>query len=241
MRWIDFNLQVACAPALLYSGVRKVVRDVGWSIPYQELLDLEMDYTDLGYSEKTKHSQLIRNYWNAEAIQAGVDKLLERPNAEHSSVGIPLSNKDKDSRSQGNCMQSMVITRTRDSCHVDLYYRSTEATRKFAADLVLFSRMLPTVFDQLGYEPGTVNFRFSNAYFSALFTPIICAFAEDQVSFFRTIQEEDPRFFRTLAQATRRYFQDTHSYTYRARVKMFSYWRENVIESEELKELLFSV
>src|SRR5690606_38544340 len=113
MRWIDFNLHVACAPVLVYSGVRKIVRQVDWSIPYQELLAIELDYTDLCYSEKSKHSQLIRNYWDADEVSRAVDKLLDRPGKDHSSVGIPLRNQAKDSRSMGNCMQNMVITRTK--------------------------------------------------------------------------------------------------------------------------------
>lgn len=241
MTWLDFNLKVACAPALVYSGVRKIVRQVSHELTWDELMNLPMGYEDLCYSAKTKRNQLMRTYWNQDGVDAAIDRLMSRPDKDHTSVGIQLQSGIKDSRSMGHCMQNMVITKIKDKCYVDLYYRSTEATQKFGADLVLFSEVLPEVFDKLGFTPEGLRLQFSNAYFSAMFTPIICAFAEDQVEFFREVNRNDARFFRSLALATRRYFQDDHNYTYRTRVKMFEYWKENVEEDENLKELLFQV
>lgn len=241
MSWLDFNLKVACAPALVYSGVRKIVRQVDQTVPWSYLNDLPMGYEDLCYSARTKRNQLMRTYWNQDNVEAALEKLLGRDGKDHTSVGIQLQGGVKDSRSMGHCMQNMVITAIKDKVFVDLYYRSTEATQKFGADLVLFSEVLPPIFDRIGIAPEELRFQFSNAYFSAMFTPIICAFSEDQASFFKTIQQYDPRFFRSLGMATRRYFQDTHNYTYRTRVKMFEYWKENVQEDQSLKELLFSI
>lgn len=226
-KWSKFVWAVAAAPTLAITGVRKVVSDQSFELTWGELTSSTLRYQDLCYT-KAKGAQLNRNYWDEEESTNAVEKLLERASKPHSSVSIQLRNGAKDSRSQGYCMQNMVITMTATTCTVDVYYRSTELIQKFLADLVFFADKLPKLFEKLGREPSVIRFKFANVYLSAVFMPIFLRFEKYPAEFFSHTLERDPKFYRTCGLATRRFFNETHNYTYRTRVKMFEYYKEHV-------------
>lgn len=235
-KWLDFVWRVAAEPTLALSGVRKIVADQYFELTWEEMTNSELTYQDLCYT-KAKGAQLNRNYWNQEAVDLAVDKLLDRQGKPHSSVSIQLQGGVKDSRSQGYCMQNMVITMTATTCTVDIYYRSTELIQKFLADLVFFNSKLPTVFEKLGREPTTIRFKFANVYLSAVFMPIFLRFEPYPKEFFAHTMDHDQKFYRTCGLATRRFFNETHNYTYRTRVKMFEYYKEHV-NHDKMKPLV---
>lgn len=233
-QWKQLIWAAAERPATVISGVRKIVSDLAFEIP-GTVLRPELDYTDLGKTA-AKGRQLTRNYWNQDEVDAAVSKLQSRKGKDHSSVSIQLRGQEKDSRSQGYCMQNLVITMTPTTSAVDIYYRSTELVQKFLADLIFFSRVLPPIFEELGIEPSVIRFKFANAYLSAVFMPIFLRYEDDPHGFFKHLQKHDPRFYRTCGLATRRFFNETHNYTYRTRVKMFEYWKEHV-DQKKVKSL----
>lgn len=233
--WTQFIWKISHAKTLAVTGVRKVVADQAFELPWKALTASKWAYTDLCYT-KAKGSQLNRNYWNQGAVDAAVEKLLGRTDKPHSSVSIQLQGGVKDSRSQGYCMQNLVITLTPDSCAVDIYYRSTEVIQKFAADLVFFADKLPQIFAKLGREPSVIRFKFANVYLSAVFMPIFLRYESDHLGFFQTLERIDPKFYRTCGLATRRFFNPDHNYTYRTRVKMFEYWKEHVTPNASLQK-----
>lgn len=228
--WLWFVWRVSQAPTLLISGVRKISQDLSLEIPYSVLLEKGPTFEDIGYT-RAKFRQLARNYWDEEAANAAVEKLLSRLDKPHSSVSIQLQGGVKDSRSQGYCMQNMVITHapmTKEVCTVDIYYRSTEVTQKFLADLIFFSEVLPPLFERLGFAPSILRFKFANTYLSAVFMPIFLRYEPEPVAFFNDLEEFDPKFYRTCGLATSKFFKETHNYSYRTRVKMFEYAREHI-------------
>lgn len=225
-QWKQLIWAAAEHPTLAVSGVRKIASDMAFEIPGDQLTT-DLDYTDICYTA-AKGRQLMRNYWNQDEVDAAVAKLLSRKGKDHSSVSIQLRGREKDSRSQGYCMQNLVITVTPNTSSVDIYYRSTELVQKFLADLIFFAQVLPPIFKELGIEPEVIRFKFANVYLSAVFMPIFLRYEEDPHGFFKHLQKHDPKFFRTCGLATRRFFNETHNYTYRTRVKMFEYWKEYV-------------
>lgn len=226
-RWLDLIEEAAAHETLTISGVRKIAADMSFEIEWGELTAGGFYYTDLCYT-KAKERQLLRNYWNQEEVDAAIDKLMKRKGKDHSSVSIQMRGRDKDSRSQGFCMQNLVISMTKEDLTIDIYYRSTELIQKFAADLVFFSTQLPPLFEKLGREPSVVRMKFANVYLSAVFVPILVRFHPNPYQFFMHLKTHDPRFYRTCGLAARRFFDATHNYTYRTRVKMFDYWKEHV-------------
>lgn len=233
--WRDLIWRAAAAPTLQLSGVRKIAADQSLILPWDSLTNLGMDYGDLCYT-KAKDRQLLRNYWSQAEVDAAMEKLAGRKSKDHSSVSIQMRAGDKDSRSQGFCMQNTVITMTPTVLTLDIYYRSTELIQKFGADLVFFSRQFPPLFEKLGRTPSVVRMRFANVYLSAVFMPILMRYEPDPLGFFQHLEKHDPRFYRTCGLATRRFFNATHNYTYKTRAKMFDYWKEHV-DAKKVKPL----
>lgn len=225
----------------MYTGVRKVVQNIQLEVP---LTDPGFGYGDLCYAGNgTKERQLLRNYWPEALAEAAITKLIERKDSEHTSVAIALQGEKKDSRSQGYCMQSLVLTQTRQAVSAHLFYRSTESIQKFAADLLLFSELLPPIFERLEWEAPPLQFTFANVYCSAMFMPILLRYHPDPMDLFLRLRDNDPKFFRVCALSTRRYFNPEHNYTYRTRVKMFEYWKNHIDENKltGLRDLLENI
>ena len=173
------------APAFLYSGVRKIINDLTWSIT--ELPDLT--YEDLGYGAN-KFKQLSRNYLNPEELERMRGLLDLRAGQSFTSAAMSLRNATKDSRSMGHCMQTLVVSWKKDVEVVEIQYRSTEVIQKFGADLVFLRHIL----DELDLSPDIFRFRFANAYLSGVFFPTLCAHW-DAVEFFDYLWDNDPRLF----------------------------------------------
>ena len=230
-QWLSLHWAIASAPTLVISGVRKIVGDISWQIP-GSALKTDLTFEDLGYTTKGKFGQLKRNYWNQESVDIAVKKLLSRKDSVHASSAIRLQAGDKDSRSSGYCMQNMVITICGDKSFVDIYYRSTEVSMKFLADLIFFCKVLPPIFEELGIEPELIRFKFANAFISALYQPVFLRFEQNPVGFYKHLQKHDPRFFRTYSLASSKYLKEEHSYTYRMRIRMFEYTKQWVSQDK---------
>lgn len=237
--WTSLIRQAAYAEPLLYAGVRKIVEDFSFEL---DSLEQAFEYADLCYTP-AKGSQLKRNYWNQESWDAALEKLASREGKEHSSVAVRLQAAEKDSRSQGFCMQNLVITRTRKKTSVDIFYRSTEVIQKFAADLMFFAQELPPILTANGIKPDVYRFKFANLYVSAMFAPIYVRFEEDPRDFLIKLRQHDPQFARTMALVLRKYYQEDHNYTYRTRVKMFDYWKKHITEekSDAMEPIIRSI
>lgn len=198
-------------PALMYSGVRKIVQAVNWEVKKLP----EISFEQLGYG-KNKFGQLQRIYWNPVEV-ARIQAILERrADQSFTSVAMSMRNGTKDARSMGWCMNSMVITRIpRVIETVEIQYRSTEATLKFGGDLAF----LPWAFNQLGLKPDLIRFRFANAYLSGVFMPTLCTFW-DPIKFFDYLWKHDRKLF---AGGTRFFLRSAYR-----RNQSFPYSPENV-------------
>lgn len=172
--------------AAAYSGVRRIIQNFTWEI--DTLPDLT--YEDLGYT-KAKEKQLMRNYYNAEEFLR-VKTILEKRSKKSglTSVALLLRSKPKDSRSMGHCMLNMVVSRLNRVEVVDMYYRSTELSFKFGADLVFLHR----VFTELGINPSRIRFHFANAFLSGGYWGTLVQFW-DPVSLLSYLYEKDRKFF----------------------------------------------
>lgn len=152
-----------------------------------------LTYSDLGYG-KNKEGLLKKNYIDPEEMER-VDSILKRRAGKSHTTSVALSfrGQRKNSRSQGWCLLSLVVSRMKRPAMetVEVHYRSTEAILKFGADLVL----LNWVFEQLGLEPSQVTFRFANIHLSGVYLPTLFQWwdAEDFISF---VHDNDRDFFK---------------------------------------------
>lgn len=175
-------------PAIAYSGVRRIIQNFHWEC--ESLPDIT--YADIGYT-KAKEKQLLRNYYDpAEFARAKaiLDKRAKK--SALTSVALSLRGSKKDSRSMGHCMLNLVVSRLNRVEVVDMYYRSTELSFKFSADLVF----LQWVFRQLDLKPSKIRFHFSNAFISGGYWGTLMQFWEP-LELLEFVRENDPKFFQS--------------------------------------------
>lgn len=182
---IPLYLTIAEKETAGFQAIGKVVQDITaycTELPVWEL-------SDWGYgSNKTK--QLVRNYINDEEISRVEGVLSKRDLSKYTSVAVSLRGKPKDSRSQGWCMLSLVVSRTKEFTAVEVQYRTTEAILKFAAD-VWFLKVLC---DRLGIQPNRYTFRFANCALSGAYFPYLVD-KTDLVTFLKRLYRRDEDFF----------------------------------------------
>lgn len=219
----------------VYQGLRKVLMNQRFELPYRALADSKLQYSDLGYSNQAKGRQLDRNYWSLDEVTPALEKIAKRTRHPHTSVGIMMRAADKHTLSQGFCMQNLVITVTKTHCAVDVYYRSTEVTQKFLADLVFFRGKLEYMFREFDFEPDVVRFTFANSYLSCLFFPIMAKLdPESTAKYVTDLRDADPHFHKTLSRYAWGLMAPSHTWAYQTMAKMFNYWKANIPHSTEL-------
>lgn len=157
--------EIARAPAVGSQAIGKVVQDI--TLEAADLPDWEL--SDWGYG-KGKEKQLYRNYINEEEFARVSSVLKRRSGNKYTSVAVSLRGAPKDSRSQGWCMLSLVISRNKNWHSVEVQYRTTEAILKFAADVWLLRKLLEERFE---IEPDVCRFRFANCALSGAYFPYL--------------------------------------------------------------------
>lgn len=168
-----------------WQAIGKVVQDVTFETCWLPEWSLE----DWGYG-RNKAKQLERNYINAEEFERVRSILRHRDLGKYTSVALSLRGKPKDSRSQGWCMLSAVISRYKDWSSVEVQYRTTELILKFAAD-VWFIRKIVADF---GLKPSIYRFRFANCALSGAYFPYLID-KLDLVKFLKEVYDSDKEFF----------------------------------------------
>lgn len=209
---VDLCYKVAEMPGI-YTGVRKVVQGVTYELKELPVVDL----AQLGY-RGGKVAQLMRNYFNQEEVDAARTKLQARRKSPHTSVALNTLGQKKDSRSQGHCIRSIIITQTPKWTEVDVIYRSTELIQKHTADHAL----LPIILEQLGlaHTPRVFRLYFANCFLTALFAPILFQHT-DAIEFYEHLKTVDPRYYRTFLNATAKFYEPINRYSYKHRVRMW--------------------
>lgn len=176
---------VANAETAGWQAIGKVVQNITFTtkgLPTWEL-------SDWGYG-KNKVKQLERNYINAEEFERVRSILSRRSLTKYTSVALSLRGRPKDSRSQGWCMLSLVISRYKDWASVEVQYRTTELILKFAADVWLLRKILT----DLDIKPSVCRFRFANCALSGAYFPYLVD-KIDLVKFLHRVYEYDEEFF----------------------------------------------
>lgn len=217
---VDLCYSVAAAPNSTYTGVRKIAHGVSHSITKLPVPDL----TQLGY-RGGKIKQLMRNYFNQEEVNAAKIKLRARRNSPHTSVALNTLGEKKDSRSQGHCLRSIIITQTPKWTEVDILYRSTELIQKHTADYALFPLILAEL--ELAHEPRTYRLYYANCFLTALFAPILFQHT-DPIEFYEYLKKVDPKYYRTFLNATAKFYEKDCRYNYRHRQKMWAIAQEKL-------------
>jgi hypothetical protein len=174
------------SPIAGWQAIGKVVRDI--TLTSDTLPN--WTFEDWGYG-RNKITQLTRNYVNEEEFERVRSVLKRRSEKKYTSVALSLRGKPKDSRSQGWCMLSLVISRNGTSQSVEVQYRTTEAILKFAADVIFLRDYLLRWLD---LSPDVFRFRFANCALSGAYFPYLVD-KLDIVKFLERVHRRDPEFF----------------------------------------------
>jgi len=167
-------------------AIGKVVQNITLESDYLP----DWDLAEWGYG-KGKEKQLYRNYINEDEFGRVLSVLGRRAGNKYTSVAVNLRGAPKDSRSQGWCMLSLVISRNKDWNSVEVQYRTTEAVLKFAADVWLLRKLLTERFE---IEPDVCRFRFANCALSGAYFPYLID-KIDLLKFLALTSKVDPEFF----------------------------------------------
>lgn len=188
MRWaVPLYRAIAVAPAVGTQAIGKVVQNI--TLEATKLPNWEL--ADWGYGTG-KEKQLYRNYINEEEFGRVLSVLNRRGKSKYTSVAVSLRGAPKDSRSQGWCMLSLVISRNKDWYSVEVQYRTTEAILKFAADVWLLRELLEKRFEIM---PSVCRFRFANCALSGAYFPYLIDKLGDRFTgWLNTLYRDDPEF-----------------------------------------------
>lgn len=251
--WAEMVLDLCQKEPDAYVQIRKIFRDFSWELDFDLWDGISLQPENLGYSPgPSKMNQLKRNYLNVEELEKMRDTLVSRIKGgkQQSSITARFGNQEKDSRSQGFCMQTITLSHISNPLPgkagfvVELYYRSTEVGQKFLADLMFLDKViLPMILEGLP-QPDIIRFKFSTAYLSSMFMPILLQILPVEETL-QVVKEEDPKWFtRCLRIAVEKWMTEECGYSYRTRVKMHVLFREYVIprmsrkEQEQVKRLV---
>lgn len=222
--WLDQCLALSHQPADFYSGARKILQNVHFSLTPHDDLTLK----DCGFT-KSKLRMLERNYLVQESIDAALELWKGRvARGKYGSVGfttyghyvkggghrshyaeIHKKRKEGDdykpSRSSvmGPCIQSVIITLNNDkSVVVDIPYRTTELYKKFPADLVFIRDTLLLPFD---IKPTHINFHFANVTCHPMYYVTIIPLLKNPIAALEKLRRADIYFFNWVVKWTARY------------------------------------
>lgn len=176
---------VAKSPIAGWQAIGKVVQGINFTTEKLPGWSLE----DWGYG-RNKIAQLTRNYINDEEFHRVRSVLSKRNLNKYTSVALSLRGKPKDSRSQGWCMLSLVISRTKEWTRVEVQYRTTEIILKFAADVWFLGELCK----RLEIEPERYTFRFANCALSGAYFPYLIDKC-DLPTFLEAVRLADEEFF----------------------------------------------
>lgn len=234
-RWADWVQELACTKPEAYVQIRKIFRDIQWEVPFEDFDGLSLKPENLGYAPNdSKMRQLKRNYLSIPELEKARDTLIDRASKQQSCITARFGNMEKESRSQGFCMQTITlnhITRPekgKPQFVVELYYRSTEVGQKFFADLMFLDEVIFPILLKGLPRPDVIRFKFSTLYLSSMFLPIFFQIADTREAM-AAIQAEDNKWFtRCVRIAVEKWMVVECGYNYRTRAKMHDLFRNYV-------------
>lgn len=251
--WSDMVFNTLLDSPEAYVQIRKMYQHRNWEVDWKTFQTGSLlSFPQMGYKDnKSKMKQLERNYFNEEELTRMRDVFLNRLNSSgnkslQTCVSARMGNKEKDSRSQGYCMQTLTVNYLNNGksprIFLELHYRSTELTQKFLADLVfLRERVFPFIMEGWPEDvvPDGVRFNFSTCYISLMFMPVYYQ-ATGIVSMLNYLKVEDYKYYKMVISALSRLMIEECSYNYRTRVNMHElFWREvhPKLKRKQIKEI----
>lgn len=250
--WVKFMKLNYAEKVMFYVQHRKFFQHLEWRIPWPTWeTGISFKYEDLHYSP-AKASHLRRTYLNPEEVEKANKIFVSRVTARgskssQSSVACRMGAAKKDGRSQGYCMSTIVLSYQghqtskgpKDGYYfsIDVYYRTTELTQKFLADLMFLHReVFPALLKDVPFKPTEVNFHFSQAYISGLLGVIGFQWI-GAAEVFRILEENDIVYYRVLGRMLDKWLDPGKKYNYKAHHNMYRMFRDRIMPQLSVRDL----
>lgn len=250
--WADRARDLMLEPCNAYVQIRKMHTNLKLELPAEIFnTGIDMGYSMMGYgNDKSKGTQLKRNYFNEEELTKAREKFKERIAAKghkrvQSCISAQMGSEKKKGDTQGFCMQTITINYIakdlkrdgKPSLYIDLYYRTTEFIQKFLADLkFLHDEVIPFILDGIDIPLTGIRFLFSTAYVSLMYFPVWYR-NESMLKQLKQLEKVDPKFWKMCLGAGERLLVVGTNYNYQTRRKQHEYFHKHSVPNISLKEL----
>ncbi|MEK0325031.1 MAG: hypothetical protein QQN63_04940, partial [Nitrosopumilus sp.] len=118
---------------------------------------------------------------------------------------------------------------------LDIYYRTTEFTQKFLADLKFMHEVVfPLILEGIDIKPVKVNFMFSTVYISLMFLPLLYQL-HDPLILLKELKDKDPKYFRWVIKAFEKLMSEESNYNFRTRLNLHLMFRNLVFPNYSKK------
>lgn len=197
--WKSIINEVLYHPNYFHASGKRIARTLSYSTKLREFIIPDLNVNMLGYTAR-KIAMLSDYYYVEESVKVALEQLEERRSkGTYGSVGVTCYGHfaKKERTNQGPCMQSIVFTQINPkTTHVDIFWRSTEVFKKFAADLLwLNSIMLPQF--NLPLE-GIITFHFANATWHPQYWSVLVPYLEDPTKELLEIKRHDLAIYKGI-------------------------------------------
>lgn len=211
--WLEFIHTLEREKSYQISGCRKIVSPVIWS--HEGGIDKSIQLEDIGFTV-SKMRMLEKNYYNAESIEAARKLWKTRlETGRYGSVGITgynhfvkgnVSGASPRGSTMGPCIQAVTFTTFNGKeVFVDCFYRTTEAYKKFPADLVFLRDKILPLFTNGVVPVARMTYHFANVTIHPMYWITSAALMGDPVWELYKIKCRDMRLWTWIVKWTGRY------------------------------------
>ena len=191
-----------------YISGKKISHNITVQVSLKELTQSEdiINIDMLGFSKK-KITMLTDYYYNKESVDVALSQLKHRrEKGTYGSTGVTGYNHfaKKERPQHGPCIQSVIFTHLpRGTINVDIFYRTTEVFKKFAADLIWLKTVLLPPFEL--DKPGKLTFHFTNLTFHPMYWVVAAPYLDDPVAALKDLHKRDNLVWRGVIRWSARF------------------------------------
>lgn len=210
--WLEFTESLLKSKDFFHIGGKRIGRNITFSMPLKAIKSNDFNLDMIGFQKK-KITMLTQYYFNKESVEMAKMQLKYRVEKDsYGSTGVTTYNhySKKERPMHGPCIQSVVFTYLPGGrIDVDVFYRTTEAFKKFAADLLwLRDVMLPHF--PIG-EKGSVRFHFANTTYHPMYWCVSAPYLDDAVASLEKIRKIDIKTWKGVIRWTQRFVEQPDS------------------------------
>ncbi len=206
---MNWTSQVLTSDDFFHVSGKRISRGMTFETTIEDLMEPDITLDMLGFSKK-KITMLTDYYLNDESVRVALYQLEHRrKKGTYGSVGVTTYNHfaKKERPMHGPCIQSVVFTHSPSGkIDMDVFYRTTEIFKKFAADLIWLREVFLPQFN-IPSNSGVVRFHFANITYHPMYWVVSAPYLTNPEYHLIDIKKTDPLTWKAIIRWTNRYVQ----------------------------------